>query len=208
MLRNVIYIMSSIILFFTGIVLYGIIINLRDISLKEALAEKKIIKFENPSIIVDRRNYTLNLYSDTILVKQYNAVFGRNSNSLKLSNDDFVTPIGKYEICRIDTKYIYYKKMFLNYPNQSDAAEALRMDIISKSDFLKITRSYKNKSCPEGLTPLGNDIGIQGIGEYNLIFKNLPFVFNWTNGSIAVSNEDIDELITVVELGTQVVIKN
>jgi hypothetical protein len=61
--------------------------------------------------------------------------------------------------------------------------------------------------CPEPDTDLGGNIGIQGIGEYNAIFKNLPFVFNWTDGSIAVSNEDIDEIYSVVKRGTKVVIK-
>lgn len=194
-------------LFFFGIVLYGIIINLREISLDQALLEKNLTTIDDPSIVVDRRNYTLSLYSDTMLVKQYNAVFGRNNSRLKLSSDDFVTPIGKYRICRIDTNYIYYKKMFINYPNPADAAEALRMNHISKSQFLKITRNLNN-DCPFADTPLGNDIGIQGIGEYNVVFKNLPFVFNWTNGSIAVSNEDIDELLSIVGLGTNVIIKN
>ncbi len=54
--------------------------------------------------------------------------------------------------------------------------------------------------CPYENTILGGEIGIQGIGEYNLIFKNLPFVFNWTNGSAAISNESIDELLSVVDI--------
>ena len=37
--------------------------------------------------------------------------------------------------------------------------------------------------------------------------KNLPFVYNWTNGSISVSNEAIDEIFSVVQKGTKVVIK-
>ena len=39
------------------------------------------------------------------------------------------------------------------------------------------------------------------------IFKNLPFVFNWTNGSIAMSDENIDEIHSVIREGTEVVIK-
>jgi len=54
---------------------------------------------------------------------------------------------------------------------------------------------------------LGGDIGIHGIGRLNFFFKNLPFVFNWTDGSIALSNENIDELISVVKVGTKIVIR-
>ncbi|MCB0729705.1 MAG: L,D-transpeptidase [Ignavibacteriae bacterium] len=208
MLRNVIYIMSSIILFFFGIIVYGVIINLRETPLKDALEEKEIAKISNPSIVVDRRNYTLSLYSDTILVKQYSAVFGRNSGSVKISKSDFITPTGKYIICKIDTNYTYYKKLYLDFPNLADASEALRNKIITKDEFLEISNSLKFNQCSSGNTVLGSDIGIQGIGEYDVIFRNLPFVFNWTNGSIAISNENIDELLSVVKIGTKVTIKN
>ena len=208
MLRNIIYIMSSIILFFIGIVTYGIVINLRQVSLSEAMQEKNLTIVTNPSIVIDRRNYALELYSDTIMVKRYNAVFGRNNGSIKLSKNDEVTPVGNYSICRIDTNYIYYKKMYLNYPNKMDAGEALKQKIITKEEFLAITKTNKFNKCPYNKTVLGGEIGIQGIGEYNLIFKNLPFVFNWTNGSAAISNESIDELLSVVKNGTKVTIKN
>jgi murein L,D-transpeptidase YafK len=208
MLRNIIYIMSSIFIFFSGIIAYGIIINLREISLDELMLEKNIVSINNPSIVIDRRNYTLQLYSDTTLVKKYTAVFGRNNGFIKLSKSDFITPIGKYKICRIDTNYIYYKKLYLNYPNIADAAEALRMKTISNDEFLAISNNVKSNNCSFVHTELGGDMGIQGIGEYNLVFKNLPFVFNWTNGSVAISNENIDELLSVVDIGTKVTIKN
>jgi murein L,D-transpeptidase YafK len=200
--------MSSVILFFIGIVAYGIVINMREVSLAESMIAKKITQITDPSIVIDRRNYTLELYSDTIMVKKYNVVFGRNNGSIKLSKNDQVTPIGIYSICRIDTNYTYYKKMYINYPNKLDAGEALKLKIISKEEFFEITKSNRLHKCPYENTILGGEIGIQGIGEYNLIFKNLPFVFNWTNGSAAISNESMDELLSVVDIGTKVTIKN
>ncbi len=208
MLRNIIYIIASTLFFFSGMVAYGIILHLREKTLDEMLREKNIKQLKNVSIQVDRRNYKLDLYSDTTKVKSYNVVFGRNSNPIKLSKDDYITPIGDYYICRIDTNNIYYKKLFLNYPNLKDAAEALRKNIISHREFISISNSIKNCGCSYSKTPLGADIGIQGTGDYNLIFKNLPFVFNWTNGSIALSNENIDELLSVISIGTKVTIKN
>lgn len=208
MLRNIIYIMGSVFIFFSGIIVYGIIINLREVTLEEALQEKKISEITNPSVVINRRDYSLFLYSDTTLVKKYTAVFGRNSGVIKLSKDDFITPRGKYKICKIDTNYIYYKKLYLNYPNISDASEALRSRLITNEEFIAISNSWNNDNCSFEYTLLGGNIGIHGIGEYNLIFKNLPFVFNWTNGSIAISNEDIDELLSIIDIGTSVTIKN
>ena len=78
-------------------------------------------------------------------------------------------------------------------------------------DFSKGYNEIKFQFYYEGCTKfhniLGGDIGIHGIGELNYIFKNLPFVFNWTNGSIAMSNENIDEIYSVIKEGTEVVIK-
>ncbi|MBK7980471.1 MAG: L,D-transpeptidase [Ignavibacteriae bacterium] len=208
MLRNVIYIIASMLFFFSGIVAYGIILNLNEKPLEVILKEKNITGLKNVTISIDRKNYKLSLFSDTTLIKNYNVVFGRNNNSNKISKTDNATPVGSYFICKIDTNNIYYKKLFLNYPNLQDASEALKENIISQNEFKSITKNLDQIGCSFAETKLGADIGIQGTGEYNIVFKNLPFVFNWTNGSIALSNENIDELLSVVTIGTKVYIKN
>ena len=208
MLRNVIYIIGSIIIFFAGALIYGVFLNFREVSLTQKMNEKNIKQINNASIYIDRRNYSLKLFSDTLEIKAYKVVFGRNSSSNKISKDDFITPTGNYIICKIDTHYIYYKKFSLNYPNLQDASEALRNKIITQKEFKEIYKSLSESGCSFGDTPLGSNISIHGIGEFNIIFKNLPFVFNWTNGSIALSNEDIDELYNVVKIGTKVIIRN
>ena len=139
-----------------------------------------------------------------MLIKYYKAVFGKNSNPVKSSVDDNVTPIGEYVICSIDTVSKFHKTLHLNYPNGRDAAEALKQRYINKDEFNVISLAEKQNVCPPKETALGSEIGIHGIGTYNYIFKNLPFAFNWTNGSIAVSNESIDELYSIVKIGTPV----
>lgn len=199
---------ASIIVFFVGVVVYGIIINLREVSLDVTIKEKELGELENVSFLIDRHNYRLELYSDGIFVKSYKAVFGKNKNSVKISKDDLVTPTGEYFICSIDTNYKYHKLLKINYPNKRDASEAYKNGIINKEEFSEIDESARNSDCSPENTKLGADIGIHGIGTYNFIFKNLPFVYNWTNGSIAVCNEDIDELYSVAEIGTKVFIRN
>lgn len=165
---------------------------------------KGINKFENAWIRIDRRNFKLELYSDKILVKTYKAVFGKNNSIVKTSANDFVTPIGEYHICDIDVHSKYHKFLKLNYPNEKDAAEALKQGYISQDECVRILEALKRNDCPPADTKLGSNIGIHGIGEYDFIFRNLPFTFNWTNGSIAVSNKNIDELYSVVKIGTPV----
>lgn len=208
MVRNVIYIIASILIFFIGMIFYGIILNIREITLPEAMHNKGLKKLQNVRIIIDRKNYHLDLYSNGMKIKSYKAVFGRNNSYMKTSKGDYVTPIGKYRICRKDTNFKYYKNLQLNYPTTKDAAEALQNRIITRKEYMEIKYSHDHNQCPPSDTPLGAGIGIHGIGKYNFIFKNLPFVFNWTDGSIAVSNENIDELFSVTKVGTQVEIKN
>jgi murein L,D-transpeptidase YafK len=206
-LLNVFYFTGGIVIFIFGIIIYGIIINNREITIGEAMRLKGFSKIGNPWILVERRNYSLSIYEDTVLIKNYRANFGRNINSPKCREGDYSTPVGEYRICSIDTVSKYHKFLYLNYPNLTDATEALRKGIISQKQYDNLSFEYYYGDCPEKVSSLGGDIGIIGIGEYNGIFKNLPFVFNWTDGSISVSNEDIDEIYSVIKKGTKVVIK-
>jgi murein L,D-transpeptidase YafK len=186
--------------------MYGTILNLRDEPLSEIMTRKGIVEITNPKILINKNNFRLELYSDKIFLKSYRASFGKNSERFKLSGNDNVTPSGEYRICKIDSTHKFYKFFQLDYPNSKDAYESYRRGYINKDELDAILISKKNKECSPPETRLGAQVGIHGIGEYNLIFKNLPFTFNWTNGSIALSNEGIDELYSVLKIGTPVII--
>ncbi len=207
LIRNIIIFSGGIILFILGVILYGVFLNLREVPLNKEMLEKGFKKLDNPYIVIDRRTYSLKLYEDTVLIKTYRANFGRNVGSPKSKANDLATPVGNYRICGIDTVSKYYKVFMLNYPNLSDAADALRKGVISQAEFDRLKFELDYDQCPDDSTALGGDIGIQGIGRLDFIFKYLPFNYNWTNGSIAISNESTDELYSVVKKGTKVVIK-
>ncbi|HSD63491.1 MAG TPA: L,D-transpeptidase [Ignavibacteriaceae bacterium] len=206
-LKSALFFGGGIILFIIGVIVYGIILNLREVPVSDAMREKGFTVLKEPNIIIDKKNYSLNLYEDTVLIKTYRANFGKNANASKTREGDYATPVGTYQICSIDTSHKYYIELKLNYPNINDITEALRKNMITQEEFDELKFEFYYEGCPKLKTTLGNDISIHGIGEYNFIFKNLPFVFNWTDGSIAVSNEDIYELSTIVMKGTKVVIK-
>ena len=206
-LRNAVYFSGGIILFLAGTIVYGIILNLREDSLLEALKEKGYERFENPNIVVERKSFSLNLFEDTVLIKTYRASFGKNLSVSKTKANDNATPVGEYAICDIDSNNQYHKFLRLNYPNVNDAADALRKGWITQKQFDQLKFEFYYEGCPKANTILGGDLGIHGIGKFDYILKNLPFVYNWTDGSIAISNEAIDEIFSVVQKGTKVVIK-
>jgi hypothetical protein len=207
LIRNVVFFGGGIFLFIVGCIVYGLILNLREIPLNEAITGRGYSKLDDANILIDRSSYSLLLYNGTALIKTYRANFGKNINSPKCKAGDLATPVGDYKICEIDTASKYYKFFKLNYPNLNDAKDALRKGVINPLEYQRIKYSLDSNICAYPGTSLGGDVGIQGIGKLNYIFKYLPFNYNWTDGSIAISNEDIDELYSVVKKGTKVAIK-
>jgi murein L,D-transpeptidase YafK len=191
--RNILYISSAIILFMIGVIVYGIILNIREVSLANAMRDKGFPRLSNSNIIVDRENYTLSLFEDTV--------------HRKTKAGDEATPVGEYKICSIDTSHEFNIFLSLNYPNLEDAANALRKGWLTQKEFNQLKFDFYYGGCTKYNEIIGGNIGIHGIGRLNFIFKNLPFVFNWTNGSIAMSDENINELYSVVKIGTKIVIK-
>ena len=149
----------------------------------------------------------LELYEDTVLIKSYKAAFGKSSRTIKESFTDNATPNGVYSICQIDSVSKYHRLLLLNYPNQADVVEAYKKQWITLDELYEITRNINKGKHPFENMEKFSRIGIHAIGNYDFIFRNLPFTFNWTNGSIAISNSDIDELLHVVKCGTPVSIK-
>ena len=206
-LRNVVYLTFAIMIFFFGVLVYGVVLNLRDITLSEAIIKTGYTEITNPKIVIDRHNYTLGIYEDSVLIKNYRVSFGKSVQIAKSRAGDKATPVGVYRVCKIYKTHKYHKYFQINYPNLEDGASALRKGLISQKEFNDIKFQYYYEGCTKFHNVLGGDIGIHGIGELNYIFKNLPFVYNWTNGSIAMSNENIDEIYSVIREGTEVVIK-
>ncbi|AFH48416.1 Hypothetical protein IALB_0704 [Ignavibacterium album JCM 16511] len=207
LIRNIILTIVTIIIFLAGVLAYGILLNQREIPLEQAMLDKGFTSLDDVSILIDRKKFTLELYEGNVLIKSYRASFGRNLSDKKKLATDGATPVGEYKVCEIFPQHKYYKFIKINYPNLDDASEALRKGIITQREFNKLKFEFYYSDCTSEDTALGGNIGIHGIGRLNFFFKNLPFVFNWTDGSIALSNENIDELISVIKVGTKIVIR-
>lgn len=207
LIRNIILTILTVIIFLAGVLAYGILLNQREIPLQQAMVEKGFTDLEDVSIIIDRKKFVLELYEGNVLIKTYRASFGRNLSDKKRTANDGATPVGEYKVCEIIPQHKYYKFIKINYPNLEDASEALRKGLISQREFNKLKFEFYYGDCTSDDTALGGNVGIHGIGRLNFFFKNLPFVFNWTDGSIALSNENIDEIISVIKVGTKIVIR-
>lgn len=191
----------------TGCLLYGITMNLNTPTLTEKMSEKGIKNITNPHIVIIKESYTLQLYSDSVLVKEYPVVRVRIRGEKSILGDK-ATPVGVYSICDIDTTGPYGIMMYLNYPNLNDISESFRVAELTQQEFERRKFEYYYQDCPESNAPVSQRIGIHGIGQLNFVFKKIFHLFlTGQNGSVVLSDEGMRELFSIIRRGTPVVIK-
>lgn len=122
---------------------------------------------------------------------------------LHIKGDD-KTPRGVYRIVRINRESNFRIFFEINYPTISHARDAVDKGVIDNKTYTKIKISQQaNGNSPQN-TELGGHLGIHGIGAGD---PQMHDMFNWTNGCIALTNNQIDQLSQWVHLGTKVVIE-
>lgn len=204
--RNTLVFSGGMILFILGCFVYGFFLNSGEKTLSSVLLEKQIATPENISILVNRKENALYLYADTVFLKKYRASFGNITQSRLLATERN-TPVGEYKVTVIQTNHMYHQFIGIDFPNLDDAATALRMGLLTQKEFNNFKfQAYYGEGIPQTAI-FGGGMGIHGTGKLDFIIRNLPFAFNWTDGSVAVSNEAISELTSVVKQGAKVVIR-
>ena len=161
----------------------------------------------NYEIIIHKSSQVLTVNKGDQVIKHYHISLGKGGSGTKRKLGDKKTPLGVYKIVEFkdDSRFHYF--MQLDYPNLLDAWYGYKNNVISASEFKKIAYAYKQKKIPPQDTELGGYIGIHGIGEETDQRLQIHNGFNWTDGCIALTNEQIIELRKYVDIGTKVIIK-
>lgn len=135
------------------------------------------------AILIDKFAHTCYVYKDGKLKKEFNAELGPNWIGAKQYMGDKATPEGKYHITKKKSRHQtkYYKALLINYPNDDDK--------------VRYNANVKNGNIPK--RGIGNLIEIHGDGGRGI---------NWTDGCVALTNNDIDKLYELVGVGTPVTI--
>ena len=158
-------------------------------------------------IIITKSLQALDVVQGDQVVKQYHIAFGKGGNGPKREAGDSKTPLGVYRIIDFNNNSNFYYFMLLDYPNLLDAWYGYKNNIISAAEFKQIATAYKSRQKPPQNTRLGGNIGIHGIGKVTSERMMIHEGFNWTNGCIALTNDQINELKKYVSIGTKVVIR-
>lgn len=156
-------------------------------------------------LLVETADEVLYVMQGKQVVQSYPEIaIGRYGVTANKRRHDNRTPLGEFRVTRItrDTRFQIF--IGLSYPNLDHARLAREQGWLSEKDWQGIARAERQHLPPPQDTPLGGYIGIHGIGEGD---RDVHENFNWTNGCIALTNEQIERLATQVAIGTRVVIR-
>jgi hypothetical protein len=136
------------------------------------------------ALVVDKRAQMAVLWAKGKPVRWFDVELGYNGLERKLRSGDGATPEGLYRVVRRkgrgETKY--YKALLLDYPNADD-----------KRRF----REAKKNGDVHPSSSIGSLIEVHGEGGRGT---------NWTDGCVAVTNEEMDFLFEKLAVGSPVVI--
>jgi murein L,D-transpeptidase YafK len=142
------------------------------------------------TILIVKSNYELQVFDKDGWYATYPVVFGNKSLDDKMMEGDRKTPEGIYHIASKRTHEKWNKMMLIDFPTPADMQKF-------------------NERKAKGLIPknarIGGGIAIHGTWPHDDMAVDL--YQNWTNGCIALKNEDVDELYDLVNIGTQVTIE-
>ena len=159
------------------------------------------------SVEISKSERTLSILQDRRVIKQYRIAHGRGGNGTKIRSGDNKTPTGAYRAVRFKSNSKFHFFIQLNYPNLGDAWRGYQNEVISAMEFKQIILAYKHDNLPPQKTGLGGYIGIHGIGPLTDEKNRIHEAHNWTEGCVAVTNEEIIELRQYITRGTRVVIR-
>jgi murein L,D-transpeptidase YafK len=118
------------------------------------------------------------------VLRDYEIALGRNPTGPKHNHGDGRTPEGRYELdWRIEDSR-YHRAMHISYPNEGDLDFARRAGLSA-----------------------GDGVMIHGLPDRASWVGDVQSSYDWTNGCIAVSDDEMDEIWELVDDGTPIEIR-
>ncbi|WP_259649481.1 murein L,D-transpeptidase family protein [Shewanella sp. MBTL60-007] len=132
-------------------------------------------------VVVTKSEASMALLRQGKVLKKYRIAMGDNPIGHKLTEGDQRTPEGRYLLDYKKSDSAYYRAIRISYPNDEDR---LRADAL-------------------GISP-GGQIMIHGENPNSSLSPEEAQMYNWTDGCIAVTNAEMDELWRAIDEGTPI----
>ncbi|MDQ3801388.1 MAG: L,D-transpeptidase [Acidobacteriota bacterium] len=158
---------------------------------------KSLAEVENPHLVVKKKERLLQVFDGAQLIKTYKIALGRAPQGDKEIEGDGKTPEGEFYVFTKNDKSQFYLSLGLSYPNREAAERGLRENLITRQEYDEILKAVAEKRMPPQKTALGGEIYIHGGGAAR----------DWTEGCVALPDEEIKELFAAIPVGARVVIQ-
>jgi murein L,D-transpeptidase YafK len=132
-------------------------------------------------VLVEKALRRLTLFQNGKSIKTYKVALGKNPVGPKVQKGDGRTPEGIYSIDARNPNSAFHLALHISYPNAADKARAESLGV-----------------------PSGGGIMIHGIKNWLGWLGSLHRLSDWTQGCIAVTNTEIEEIWKRVPNGTVV----
>ncbi len=144
-----------------------------------AYAQKQI-----DSVLVIKSERRMYLLENGNVVKEYKVCLGANPKGHKEEKGDERTPEGSYVLDYKKKNSSFYRAIHISYPNAEDTENAKKKNVSPGGQIM--IHGQKN-----------------GYGKLSWFTQR----FNWTDGCIAVTNEEMDEIWDLVKVQTPITIE-
>jgi murein L,D-transpeptidase YafK len=150
-------------------------------TLSPAIGLPTEIPAKSDRIVIEKSKRMLSLMDGAKVVRSYKVALGRQPEGAKDRQGDHKTPEGIYSVDAKNPDSRFHKALHLSYPSAADRERAKKL----------------------GVDP-GGDVEIHGLGSLWGWVGSKHRLMDWTDGCIAVTNEEIDEIYLLIKLGTPV----
>jgi murein L,D-transpeptidase YafK len=152
------------------------------------------IMLPTPRVVVLKAKHKLHLFDGDTLVRTYPIDLGSVAAGGKIHESDGRTPVGVFRVVTKNADSPYHRFLGLDYPGVNAVEFGLAHGLISLGEAADIRKALGSGGCPDWGTALGGGIGIHGhrVGR------------DWTAGCIALADEHVNELFSVLRLGDTV----
>jgi murein L,D-transpeptidase YafK len=135
-------------------------------------------------ILIEKSAHTMTLMSKGNALKTYHIALSTVPVGAKERAGDHKVPEGKYTVDEKKAQSRFHLALHVSYPNATDRARAKKL----------------------GVDP-GGEIEIHGLEKQYAWLGSLHRAHDWTDGCIAVTDAEIEEIYPLVAIGTAVEIR-
>ncbi len=135
-------------------------------------------------VLIEKQARRLTLFAKGEVIKTYKIALGGNPVGPKEREGDNKTPEGTYRIDARNGNSAFHLSLHISYPNEKDQLRAKELGVSPGGDIM--IHGIKNGFAPIGASHAERD---------------------WTEGCIAVTNQEMEEIYRLVPNGTMVEIR-